>query len=497
MDFIKEVIVTFSEYDKEEFVRFLSRKRPTSARKDVGVFLELYRSYQNNSPVPLKLKGSQNYHAIRKRISKEFEGYLMLKTTNLDRFKKESKLMMVQYFINLNKYEIAWELLLKEEKEAESQNNTFINLLIQRMKLQILPFYAQESFIPTQKKLLVLQKQLAVEDQFQLYFIQIQQELKNQLSLGEVKGTSGIIKDCLKNYTALKDLAISPKTHLRTIEIIRTEYLIKRRYYLLVNALKEYYENVVDLFVKGKNLAPELARLEYIMAHAYYNVRQFDSAREHLSRINELMKKNNAIHSNFIVKYISISGSIAVFSEKIEDAIIAHNNFLAGKSHKINEKDFLNLSLNLVAYYCTCGDFKQANRELLYMNKSTAYYQKNMGREWLIRKEMIRVICQVEIGNIENSLTILKSIKVQHQEMIELEEYRLVSAFIDLVIRYLNDPFSSTIEQLEKAIASFNIQKQKLFEDPKLLAFYSWLKSKLLSKNLYDVLLSEYALINK
>ena len=497
MDFIKEVIVTFSEYDKEEFVRFLSRKRPTSARKDVGVFLELYRSYQNNSPVPPKLKGSQNYHAIRKRISKEFEGYLMLKTTNLDRFKKESKLMMVQYFINLNKYEIAWELLLKEEKEAESQNNTFINLLIQRMKLQILPFYAQESFIPTQKKLLVLQKQLAVEDQFQLYFIQIQQELKNQLSLGEVKGTSGIIKDCLKNYTALKDLAISPKTHLRTIEIIRTEYLIKRRYYLLVSALKEYYENVVDLFVKGKNLAPELARLEYIMAHAYYNVRQFDSAREHLSRINELMKKNNAIHSNFIVKYISISGSIAVFSGKIEDAIIAHNNFLAGKSHKINEKDFLNLSLNLVAYYCTCGDFKQANRELLYMNKSTAYYQKNMGREWLIRKEMIRVICQVEIGNIENSLTILKSIKVQHQEMIELEEYRLVSAFIDLVIRYLNDPFSSTIEQLEKAIASFNIQKQKLFEDPKLLAFYSWLKSKLLSKNLYDVLLSEYALINK
>ena len=132
---------------------------------------------------------------------------------------------------------------------------------------------------------------------------------------------------------------------------------------------------------------------------------------------------------------------MVVFSGKIEDAIIANNNFLAGNSHKINEKDFLNLSLNLVAYYCTCGEFKQAIRELLYMNKSTAYYQKNMGREWLIRKEMIRVICQVEIGNIENSLTILKSIKVQHQEMIELEEYRLVSAFIDLVIRYLNDPF--------------------------------------------------------
>ena len=65
------------------------------------------------------------------------------------------------------------------------------------------------------------------------------------------------------------------------------------------------------------------------------------------------------------------------------------------------------------------------------MNKSSGYYQKKMGREWLIRKDMIRVIAQVEIGNIEISLTILRNIKKQHKEMLKAEEYRLALHFVD------------------------------------------------------------------
>jgi hypothetical protein len=30
------------------------------------------------------------------------------------------------------------------------------------------------------------------------------------------------------------------------------------------------------------------------------------------------------------------------------------------------------------------------------LNKSDAYYQKNMGREWVLRKEMIRALIFIE-----------------------------------------------------------------------------------------------------
>ena len=126
------------------------------------------------------------------------------------------------------------------------------------------------------------------------------------------------------------------------------------------------------------------------------------------------------------------------------------------------------------------------------MNKSSGYYQKNMGREWLIRKDMIRVISQVEIGNIEISLNILKNIRKQHKEMLKADEYRLALHFVDFVISYLNDPINIRIKDLDDFFIKFNLVKTKIFEDPKLLAFYSWMKARLLKKKLYTILLNEY-----
>lgn len=497
MDFIKEVVLTFSEYDKEEFIHFLARKRPNAARKDVEIFKMIYSSYLKDNKIGENLKGSQNYHAIRKRISKELENYLMLKSAKLKRFQKESRLMMVQYFINLNKYEIAWELLLKEEKEAVKSKNTFINVLVQRMKLQILPFYATEEFADTQQKLLKLQKEQSIEDQFQLYFIQIQNELKIKLIKGEVSVAGDLIKNTLNRYELLKEVVLSPKTHLKIVEIIRTEFLINRKYYLMVRTLSDYYQNIIHLFIDKLNLEPELARLEYIMAHACFHTRKFEKAKHHLLNVHELMKKNEDIKATLFVKHLSLDSSINVFSGQIKDAIDAHEKFLNTEQYKTSEVEQLNLSLNLVAYYCTIEDYNKANRILIYMNKSSGYYQKKMGREWLIRKDMIRVIAQVEIGNIEISLTILRNIKKQHKEMLKAEEYRLALHFVDFVISYLNEPFKISIKELDDFFIKFKLVKTKIFEDPKLLAFYSWMKARLLKKKLYAILLKEYEEINE
>ena len=141
----------------------------------------------------------------------------MLKSTTLNEFGKESKLLMIQYFIQLNKYKTAWELLEKEEKKAEKNATTFIKMLIQRMKLQILPFYSTNKFKQTQEKLLSLQNELLVEDQFQLYYIQVQKELNSQLIQGEVKGLGSIMDNTLKQYKLLERVDLSPKVHLKII----------------------------------------------------------------------------------------------------------------------------------------------------------------------------------------------------------------------------------------------------------------------------------------
>ena len=49
---------------------------------------------------------------------------------------------------------------------------------------------------------------------------------------------------------------------------------------------------------------------------------------------------------------------------------------------------------------------------------------------------------------------------------------------------------------LDEVFLELSLEKKRIFEDPKLLAFYSWLKSKISKKKLYSVLLQEYNSIN-
>jgi len=105
---------------------------------------------------------------------------------------------------------------------------------------------------------------------------------------------------------------------------------------------------------------------------------------------------------------------------------------------------------------------------------------------------MIRVITQLEIGNIEMCLGILKGIKKQHKEMLKADEYRFAINFVDFVIAFLNDPLKVSLKDLDELFTKFNLSKAKIFEDPKLLSFYSWMKSRLINKKIYTVLLEEY-----
>jgi hypothetical protein len=115
-----------------------------------------------------------------------------------------------------------------------------------------------------------------------------------------------------------------------------------------------------------------------------------------------------------------------------------------------------------------------------------------MGREWLIRKELIRTVVQVELGNIEIAIKILEQLKQKHADMFVSEQYSMVKFYINTLLAYLHDPYQTTISALSKMEEDTNFRNERLFDDPKLLAFYSWLKSKITNKKLYEVMLQEY-----
>lgn len=496
MNFIKEVIITFTGKDKEEFEYFLARKKPKKNRKDVVVFRELYKKYLSGN-TSNEFKGEQNYHAIRKRISKELANYLILKQSVIGEnySDKEIKLMMIKYFIDLKKYDIAWELLQKEDRLIAKMNNISLELKLQRLKLEVLPYYGAEYFEDTRKKIMILQEKQMKADEFQLYFIQIKKELQRVISEGKIDDTKQILENLMNQYGHIANSINDPKIQLRIIELIRAEYMTLKKYKYFTQIAQKYYDHIIGLISDSEEDFLVVAQLEYIMSHAFFRVRNFNSSLMHLERLHKIMRKSNLIDSTYKTRYIALFSSINVFMGKLDEAIELHRKIIEASKTKLSNKEHLNLSLNLVAYYCTNGDFSKANKIILYMNESDLYYQKHMGREWLIRKELIRTLVQIELGNIEISIRILQSLKKKHEDMLLTDQYTMVFHYINIMLAYLMDPFKVNKETLNKMEEKVNFRKDKLFDDPKLLSFYVWLKSKILKKNLYQLLQEEYRLL--
>lgn len=493
MNFIKEVILTLSLKDKEEFQRFLSRKQPKKGRKDVIVFDNLYFKYVENRTDDI-LKGDQNYHAIRKRLSKELINFLILKRSSAELDNIEGKFLMIQYFIDLARYNVAWELLIKEEKKIETKS-VEIQLKLQHLKLAILPYFNTDSFEETKKKITELQKIQIRQLQFQLSFIQIQKELKEKMIKGDVDVSKDVVESIFNQYTAIDKDKIEPTVYLKIIEIIRGEYLVQRKYKSFATVAQEYYDKLISKYSYEKIDLSVLAQVEYIMAHAYFRTRNFTASSMHIEKLFALIKKDSNIESKYMSRYLSLKSSIDVFKNKLNQAIKVHEDYLESFKARLSLKEQLNLSLNLVAYYCVDKSYKQANRILLFMNQSDSFYQRHMGREWLIRKDLIRTLIQVELNNEEIAISILNNLKKKHSDMFKTEQYAMVLFYINTLLSFLNDPYQTTKEDLIKMEEQTNFQKEKLFDDPKLLSFYVWLKAKITKQELYDLLKKEYELL--
>ena len=494
MDLIKEIVITLSEVDKKEFEQFLTRKRPGKTRKDVEVFRHLFSFYNNPKKTTNNLSGNQNYHALRKRITKSLTNFLILKKSISEQKlnKREGLILMILYFIERKKYQVAWDLLEKEEINADRSNNIDLNLKIQRLKLSILPYYNQEYFPNIKHKMMELQVEQAKIDEFQLYFIQIKNELKLKISQGEVDSPSDTIKEAIKQYKNIKGDYNNPSIHLKVIEIIRSEYIINRRFNVFAKVVQKYYNEISDESFNDLLHVNTFAQIEYIMAYTFLNTRNFQKAKQHLQKLVKLIAEHEIVKSNYQAKYIAIDSFIKVFDYNIKEAIEGIETFLANKKNAISVQEKLNLSLNLSAFLITEGSNSKAVKILNFMYESDTFYQNQMGREWLVRKEMIMAIAQASLGNVDNSLKIMKSIEDKHKDMFSNEQYSMVAPFINALKTYLNHPHEVNKVVLEEIESKINLQKEKVFRDPRLILFYSWLKSKFVKKEAYTVLMDEF-----
>lgn len=496
MDFLKEITLTLSETKKRNFEKFIARKRPNNSRKDIQVFDVLFKSYTNQKNQLQDFRGQPNYHAIRKRISKELINFLILESSSskIKDNNRELMLIVAQYFIGFKKYAQAWEILLKEEKLCDRNKDFLLNLKIQRLMLSILPYYPHVDFELIKSKTLSLQKQQAQVDEFQLYFVQIKNMFINKIENGDVSISKDIFNKAIEQYDNLKGYINHPEIHLKVIEIIRTEYAVAKNFTALSKIIINYYSqlNIKDY---KDNFIDIIANIEYIMAYTFLEIRDFSLVNKHLKNLKELMSQDEKIFFSYKGRSVAIESFVDVFSNSIDNGILLIESTLTSYKSKISSREQLNLSLNLSGFYCINQDYRKANQIMLELNQSETFYLKQMGKEWVLRKDMIKVIIYIELKHIDLAEKIIKSIKNSNADLLTKRQYKMVKPFTEAIEKYIESPFEVKLNLLEEMEVMVNLNKQKSFQDPRLIIYYAWLKSKFTNKKVYDLLLEEYHML--
>ncbi len=496
VDYIRDIIVTMSEEDCKDFRTFVQRHRSRKNRVDLQLF-EILKKDQNLKPTAicdLLYAGKKNmnaYHSVRKRMLKQLMEFLVLKRMEEDTTSASSImgiLSIAQFLFDKGKDKTAWYYLKKCEvialtnEQYDLLDNVY-NMQISNASSDSAP--AIQGIIDNWKK----NKALADEDErVNVANTIIKLNLEKYRTEGGKLDIRKEIEDVLNEYE-LNDVVFKrPKVLYSFLSIVRSEILATKDYFSIEQIIIEQYNemNRRGLFQK-KDHFYKLSIL-YMICHVLYRNKKFELAADYLETFaDEISMYNKLYYLRFYPKYILMYAAVKSYQGynhlSIEMLETALEEWKKGAT-----KVVLDMKLNLTVYHFQQENFSNALKTLRSIDQSDSFLAKKMGKEWLMRKNLIDLLTQYEKGNTEIAMQRIKHFKTLHKNILQLEVYDRVNTFLGYVTDCINKPYEvaseAYISHVNETLERWPLER----EDLQAMAFYCWLKSKMMKESYYHVL---------
>jgi len=224
-----------------------------------------------------------------------------------------------------------------------------------------------------------------------------------------------------------------------------------------------------------------------MIANTLFRNKKFEDTFEYLKLMEiQLSKKKNKYYNSFILKHNLLKGLNYNYTNQPIEAITILEN--STQKHQDIES-VLDIHLSLTMFYMQQDDLKKAKHIISKFYHTDKYYESKAGKEWVIKKNLIDIILQIELGNIDLVDSRLRSFKRNHFDYLRQINQERAIVYLGFVEQYYKNPefiTSATFkDKVENAFIWIEAQREDIF----VMSFYAWLKSKMENKSLYQTTL--------
>jgi|TARA_B110000211_G_scaffold227118_1_gene281553 hypothetical protein len=490
MNSISSLIKKFTKYEKQQFKKYIKSKTTTKHSKLID-YLDLLNKKITSQAICKTMYGvypHSGYYALRKRINNLFIlFYAQERGRDLNKQEDEVKVLYSAGLnLILNKHHhIGFDCLQKALKKAKE--NEFYGICIDILLDIIQVAHINSSLnlndlIQEYENYNVLKNK---QDKIAIAYAEIKEKLNFYVVNSLQTNTFAEIEIILKQYDINIDKDINFRILFQIGQITLAKSYISKGFIKELNEFEQQIEKKISV-TNPKNLNESIykIRLLYLLAISNFRSKRFKKSSEYLNIIHKNMISESLIVSKEMhFKIIVLKSLNQNYLGNNKKSYFLLNQLLSYSKLAKENKNWLDGygAMTLILFHG-----KQYLRILkLYklFNKPDSFYKNKNGLEWLLRKDLILILTQYELGNTEEAEKQIITFKNKYSEL--LNSNKRIHFFLICIEKVVSNPYQTTNIHFHKFVESKLDRKPRDVEDIFALSFFAWLKSKMFIKDTY------------
>jgi len=491
---LNDIISTLSTEDRQSFVIYLEKKNKRLDTKNIQLFKLLIKNDLSPKEICIKLYTTENkvaYHALRKRLYQSIIDFIA--NISLDE-EKATDMQIIKFvlasrtFLLHKQYKVAYKIL--DKAEALAKENHLFPLLNEIYHTKIQYAYANPNINIDDliDRFNNNQKNHIIEDKLNIAYAKIRQGINEFALSSQFVSFQNLVSDTLEKYDIDIKKSMSFKSLYQLMKIVSISAFATNDYLKIEPFLINTYQVLLNHKNKEKQLYYHLQVL-YLIAYTLFRNKKFEESLEFLENLKVLMMQNKQKHyRSFKLKYNLLLALNYNFTNQQNKAIGILEPFLNRKHSDL--ESLLDIYLSLVMIHFQKGELYEARQIFSKFYHTDKWYISKVGKEWVIKKNIIEILLHIELGNIDLVESRFLSFKRNYFKFLtEINQERAIT-YLNLVDEYYKTPENVTSENFKTKVEnSFEWVGGKQ-EDIFVMSFYAWLKSKMEKEDIYQTTLS-------